>query len=128
ERVLADREQDVHAQVGAGDELRELRGKAAGPALARVVEKVLLALVEDHVQVSVEQVLPEAERVDEGGPVVGRADRTAERPGHLERDRRAEGTNGVAPPAVEYDDREPGLAVSLEARRGGDAKVVGDAG
>ena len=62
ERVVAEREQDTNAETGARDELGQLVGKAG---LLRVVEEVLLGLVEDQQQVTGERVGPAPERLGE---------------------------------------------------------------
>ena len=64
--VLADREQEVHAQVGLVDESRELDRERAVAVLVLVVEEVLLELVED-----------DEERAHALGPAAERRDRSA---------------------------------------------------
>ena len=48
ERVLAQRDQDVNVQADGVDDLRERRREAVGAVLVRVIEEVLLELVEDE--------------------------------------------------------------------------------
>ena len=60
ERVVAERQQDAHAQSGAGHELGQL---ARETGLLAVVEEVLLGLVEDEQQVAGKRLGPAAKGV-----------------------------------------------------------------
>ena len=128
ERVLADREQEVDAQVGAVDDRGKLDGERAGAVLVRVVEEVLLGLVEDHVDVAVEQRAPHPQRLDERARPrrAARASRRA-RCVTASATRAAKRLQRVVAPRVEDDDREPRLAALVEVRRRDAAQVVGDA-
>ena len=48
--VFADREQEVHSEVGVVDEARELTEKRSLAVLLRVVQEVVLELIEDYEQ------------------------------------------------------------------------------
>ena len=58
QRILAYGKQEVHPEVGAVHDLGEVDRERAGAVLATVVEEVLLRLIEDDVQVTVEDLLP----------------------------------------------------------------------
>jgi hypothetical protein len=62
QRVLPDREQEVHAQVRVVHDCRELAGEGALVLLGRVVEEVVLELVEDDEQ-GAHRLGPGAQRV-----------------------------------------------------------------
>ncbi len=62
EGVLPDRQQDVHAQVGVVDDRRELAREGARAVLVRVVEEVVLELVQDDEQ-RADMLCPRAERL-----------------------------------------------------------------
>ena len=62
ERIVAQRQQDTHAQAGPRDQLGQLEGETA---LRLVVEEVLLGLVEHQQQVAGERLRPPPERVGE---------------------------------------------------------------
>ena len=109
ECVLANREQEVHSQVGVGDQRRELLRECLRPALVAVVEEVLLRLVEHDVEVAADQVLPQAEGVGERGTGIAGADGAAESARGRLGDRPPQPLDGVVAPAFEEDDREPRL-------------------
>jgi hypothetical protein len=108
QRVLADGDQEADRQVGAVDRLRELHREAALALVVRVVEEVLLELVEDDQQV----------QVPAGGP--GRQPRRqatgrrqllggllAERPRDFLADAVEQPRDGVARPPVHVRHQQP---------------------
>ena len=68
QRVLADRDEEVHPEIRVVHDLGELAGEGALPVLGRVVEEVVLELVEDDEQ-----------RADPLGPGTQRVRRAARR-------------------------------------------------
>src|SRR5207247_11237469 len=52
QRVLAQREEDVHTETRPPDQLRQLVCERAWSLLALVVEEVLLGLVEDQIEIA----------------------------------------------------------------------------
>ena len=74
ERVLADAEEEVRAQTPPPERLGQVLHQGARPALALVVEEVLLELVEYEVEVRVEPSHDAAERIGQG---VGASNRLA---------------------------------------------------
>jgi hypothetical protein len=81
ERVLAQRDQEVHAQVGLRDGARQLVVEASVALVARVVEEVLLELVEDHEQLPAHGLGVGGEPVGERAAVLGLRERLADEVG-----------------------------------------------
>ena len=70
-RILADGEEEVHPQVRAVDDRGEVDREGTRALLAAVVDEVLLGLVEDHVEVAVQDLLPHPKGVHERAPPSG---------------------------------------------------------
>ena len=100
--IVAEREQNTHAQSGASHELGELAREAG---LLGVVEEVLLGLVEHEQQVAGERLRPAAEGVRERLSLARIEERGAELLGQRVANRLAKrGHRVVAPLVVDDDD------------------------
>ena len=127
-RILADGEEEVHPQVRAVDDRGEVGREGTSALLAAVVDEVLLGLVEDHVEVAVQDLLPHPKGVHERALLFGWPERRAERNRDRLRHGPPERGQGVAAPLVEDDDCEARLTTLGEVRLGEAAKVMRHAG
>jgi hypothetical protein len=100
--VLADRDDEARLEPDAVDRARKLRRERPSSMLARVVEEVLLELVEDDEQRPIHSGARGDEHLVEA-PGAGQVDLCARELGHSATDRVSESAEGVITPVAEYE-------------------------